>query len=344
MENYIPDQIMNLASKNGMVTTEDVAKALGVTRQYALRLLKQLVKRGLILRVGKTRGAHYILSDSDKSVEEVVREFERHYTPAGLEEDLIVDQAKQAMGLQIILQDNVQRVLAYGLSEMANNAIEHSQGDSLDVRVWLTNERLCFTVEDNGIGVFRSVMKERKLLNPFEAMQDLLKGKTTSYPERHSGEGIFFTSKVADRFSLSSYGYEMIVDNLIDDVFFKQTEDVVIGTRVNFCINRDSDRQVMDVFNRFSSDDEMQFDTTEIRVKLYEPGLDYISRSQGRRMMASLDRFKQIVLDFEGVDSIGQGFADEVFRVFLTAHPNTKIKPTNMNEAVAFMVNRVAKK
>lgn len=342
--NMIIEQLKEIAVANGRISTAEMAKVLGVSRQYAHRLLKQLVHKGIVQRVGQTRGSYYIFSDPDKAIEKVVAEFIKHYTPAGLEEDKVVDAAVEVLDQQKTLKENVRSVLAYGLSEMVNNAIDHSQGSSIDVRVWLTDQRLCFAVEDDGIGVFRSVMQARKLSNPFEAMQDLLKGKTTSFPERHSGEGIFFTSKVADRFALSSYGYEMIVDNLIDDVFIRQTSDVIPGTRVIFCIQQQSNRQVMDVFNRYNSDDELQFDKTGFPVKLYTPGLDYISRSQARRMMASLDRFKQIELDFEGVDAIGQGFADEVFRVFLTAHPNTKIKTINMNEAVAFMVNRVAKK
>jgi hypothetical protein len=47
-----------------------------------------------------------------------------------------------------------------------------------------------------------------------------------------------------------------------------------------------------------------------------------------------------VVLDFEGVDLVGQGFADEVFRVWAQQHPDVLLIPTGMNEPVAFMVER----
>jgi ERCC4-type nuclease len=54
-----------------------------------------------------------------------------------------------------------------------------------------------------------------------EAIQDILKGKTTTMPKSHSGQGIFFTSKSGDLFILDSFGYQVIVDNKIPDVFVK---------------------------------------------------------------------------------------------------------------------------
>ena len=54
---------------------------------------------------------------------------------------------------------------------------------------------LSFIVNDSGIGIFRNIMQKRNLKSELEAIQDLMKGKTTTMPESHSGEGIFFTSK-----------------------------------------------------------------------------------------------------------------------------------------------------
>lgn len=336
------ERILEMVREMGKVSTSDLAAEFGFTRQTAHRLLKQLVVRGTLMQIGVTRGTYYILADPILSDAAPLAKFEHEYPRLGLEEDAVVKEVEAALNTQTSLKLNIRRILAYALSEMVNNAVDHSQGEKVIIRSWLTKNQLCFQVLDNGIGVFRSVMQDRRLDNPFEAMQDLIKGKTTTYPERHSGEGIFFTSKVADQFSLSSYGYEMIVQNLRDDVFFRETEESFKGTKVNFCVRTGSDRTVMEVFNRYTSGD-FEFDTTNLQVKLFEPDLDYVSRSQGRRMMASLDHFRHIVLDFKDVETIGQGFADEVFRVFAQAHPGTTITPVNMNAAVSFMVNRVGR-
>jgi hypothetical protein len=48
-------------------------------------------------------------------------------------------------------------------------------------------------------------------------------------------------------------------------------------------------------------------------------------------------------MDFRGVDDVGQGFIDEALRVLRSQHPGVRVRPINMNEAVAFMAHRVAK-
>jgi len=67
----------------------------------------------------------------------------------------------------------------------------------------------------------------------------------------------------------------------------------------------------------------------------------HISRSQARRVLTGLDRFRVIVFDFDKVPMVGQAFADEVFRVFHNKYPVIKLQAINMNEAVRFMVERV---
>lgn len=47
-----------------------------------------------------------------------------------------------------------------------------------------------------------------------------------------------------------------------------------------------------------------------------------------------------VVLDFTSVEIEGQSFADDIFRVFATLHPEVEIAPVNMNEAVRRMVSR----
>jgi 23S rRNA pseudoU1915 N3-methylase RlmH len=66
-----------------------------------------------------------------------------------------------------------------------------------------------------------------------------------------------------------------------------------------------------------------------------------VSRSQAKRVLAGIDRFKVAALDFTGVDWIGQGFADEIFRVYQNAHPEIKILVEGANPEVKAMIQRV---
>ena len=185
-------------------------------------------------------------------------------------------------------------------------------------------------------------MKKKNLKSELEAIQDLLKGKTTTKPELHSGEGIFFTSKVADIFNLESFGYQLIINSIINDVFLVKPKSIKRGTKVKISISTDSKRHLNDVFKRYTGyrDNNYSFDKTEIKIKLYTTGTIYISRSQARRVLMGLDKFKSIILDFDKVPTIGQAFADEIFRVFADKHPDIKIYPINANESVRFMIDR----
>ena len=81
----------------------------------------------------------------------------------------------------------------------------------------------------------------------------------------------------------------------------------------------------------------------KIILQLFMPGVMFMSRSEARSLLVGLEKFKKIVLDFDHVPNVGQAFADEVFRVFQSRHPEISIEATNMNETVRFMVERVEK-
>ena len=67
----------------------------------------------------------------------------------------------------------------------------------------------------------------------------------------------------------------------------------------------------------------------------------HVSRSQARRVLTNLEKFKSIIFDFDKVPMIGQAFADEIFRVFHEKHPEIKLQAVSMNDAVKFMIDRV---
>ena len=93
-----------------------------------------------------------------------------------------------------------------------------------------------------------------------------------------------------------------------------------------------------DIFKQFSVDHD--FVRTRPIVKLFEFGTSFVSRSEAKRILAGLEKFEEIELDFQKVESVGQGFVDEIFRVWITNHPGKKIIPIQMNPSVKFMVER----
>ncbi len=161
---------------------------------------------------------------------------------------------------------------------------------------------------------------------------ELLKGKTTTIPETHAGEGIFFTSRAGDTFSLKSHRIQIEWKRASADVFISQPR-FSTGAVVHFSIQRNARQKLEDIFGEFAPREyDFQFQKTRVLVKLLQK--DYVSRSEARRLLANLEKFREIVLDSRDVRSVGQGFADEVFRVFANRNPGVVIQSEHAPAAV----------
>lgn len=84
-------------------------------------------------------------------------------------------------------------------------------------------------------------------------------------------------------------------------------------------IDPQTDRSLAGVFREFSLDHA--FVRTRPVVKLFEIGTTFVSRSEARRLRDALDADFDVEVDFAGVTDVGQGFVDELLRVWPTAHP-----------------------
>lgn len=334
------ETILRLAKKKKRFKTADVVNEFKkkVSRQYVAKMIGELVGEGKLLKGGSTFKSVYVLPENAAFLGESLK---KHYLNKNLKEHEVLGQLENRAPFILKQKENVRSIFAYAFSEMLNNAIEHSRSNVIDIEVNKTDNHLNFTVEDSGIGVFRNIMSKRRLSTELEAIQDLLRGKVTTLPQAHTGEGIFFTSKIADVFVLESFAYRLRIDNIINDIFIEPLDRQVRGTVVKFSIGADTKKHLNDVFKKYQTDPESYaFDKTEVKVKLYTMGTIYISRSQARRVLHDLEKFKMVIFDFERVPTIGQAFADEIFRVFALKHPEIKIKAVNMNETVGFMVKR----
>jgi len=344
VDNINKEKLIKLAGQYKELFASKSASHLGVSRQYLNRLINELIKEGRLVKVGETKGAYYVLSEYAEQHPEILpARYARTFGSTSLEEHVVLRRIEQEYPPLKKLPENIGSIFTYAFSEMLNNAIEHSQSKEISIEVTMQNKRLLFIVEDHGIGVFRNVMRQRNLASEFEAMQDLLKGKTTTMPRSHSGEGIFFTSKAGDKFALDSYGYQLTVDNRLPDVFMEKVKKIKRGTKVIFDLNISSPLHLNDIFKKYTDSGagkDHGFDKTEIRIKLYTMAGIYISRSQARRVLEGLNKFKVIVFDFDKVSVVGQAFADEIFRVFHRKYPDIRLETENMNESVSFMVER----
>ncbi len=120
-------------------------------------------------------------------------------------------------------------------------------------------------------------------------------------------------------------------------------ETLLSGTTVLMELSLDSGRTMKEVYDMFANPelDDYSFSKTHVPLTLAKLGSGPLtSRSVAKRVLSRVEGFREVLLDFSGIDWIGQGFADEIFRVFQRAHPDVKIIALYANDAVRQMINR----
>ena len=240
--------------------------------------------------------------------------------------------------------ENVRRICEHGFTEMLNNAIDHSGGTWVQYLLEREHEYIRFTIQDNGIGIFEKIRSYFALEDHRRAMLELSKGKLTTDRTRHSGEGIFFTSRMFDKFLIGSNNLGFIHSAGEDDWLVRIDTFRDPGTLVAMEIGIESKRTPKEVFDMFAHPefDDYSFSRTHVPLKLAVYGSGgLVSRSEAKRVLTRFEGFKEVRLDFEGIESIGQAFADEIFRVFRLAHPEIEVVAVSTNAYVEQMIKRV---
>ena len=314
----------------------DIAKAaadrFGISRQAVNKHLKKLVDENALMQRGSTRNRVYRLHP-------LVQWKNNYAIDKSLAEDVVWRMDVAPLLGQI--PDNVLDIWHYGFTEMLNNALDHSGGTTITVQLQKTAHNTEVALYDNGVGIFKKIQAELGLLDERHSVLELAKGKLTTDPDHHTGEGIFFTSRMFDDFQILSGGtyfshkYGEKEDWILERGLFSS------GTAVWMKLINHTSRTTKKVFDEYTSGDEYGFTKTVVPVRLAQYGDDkLISRSQAKRLLARIDRFKKVILDFSGVEGIGQAFADEVFRVFALEYPHVELLQMNANSSIKRMISR----
>src|SRR6516164_10659024 len=298
------------------------AKKYGVTRQAVNLHLQRLLMDSDLVRKGKTRRTRFFLAPK-KAWQ---KGYPRQQSESDVWENDVLPQISD-------LPENALDIWRYCFTEMFNNAVDHSSGTRITVQLKRTAVNAEIAVIDNGVGIFKKIQKAMRFTDERQATLELAKGKFTTDPKRHTGEGIFFTSKMLDAFDISSGGVYFTSMSPIDNRK---------GTTVWMKRKNTSDKSRKEVFDAYASpDNDYAFSKTVVPVKMAEHNKDdLISRSQAKRLLLRIDRFRTVVLDFQNVNQIGQAFADEIFRVFVRRHPGVDLQFANANADVTRMIRR----
>lgn len=325
--------IMEQVDDIGHVRTMVIAKKFEISRQAVFKNVRELMALGLVEKIDSKEYPYRLklLKDSYASVQ----------VGPGTQENKVWNELIAPALTDV--KDTVREICHYGFTEMFNNVIDHSQ--SSKATVWVKVDALVvrISIQDFGIGIWKKLQEWFHLDDPRHALLELTKGKLTTDPKRHTGEGIFFTSRMFGKFILASDKLTFCRFQEGDEWLFDVKEgDAGSGTLVTMSVHLDTEKAPRQVFDKFTAEfDDFGFTRTYLSVELakYE-GDHLVSRSQAKRILNNLDKFKEVYLDFGGITDIGQAFADEIFRVFQQDHPSIRIMPVKTSHQVQNMINR----
>lgn len=240
-------------------------------------------------------------------------------------------------------EKNVFSAWQYAFTEMMNNAIEHAKATKIAVLLLKNALKTSIVIADDGIGIFKNIqtfMKEErgKDVPLDECVSLLFAGKFTTAEKFHSGEGIFFTSHLMDEFVITSDNMFFSRNNFTDAMI--QGLEGPSSTIVSMSLSNQTKKTTKEVFDRFA-DMEEGFIRTHIPIAHMFAYGNPISRSEARRLAALIAEFKEIMLDFTGVEEVGQAFCHELFVVWQRNNPDIIIRIAGACEDVDFMIQRV---
>ena len=330
----VKNYILRLIKSNRKDYVKAATEAFDISKSSVYNYVKQMEAEGFIEKKGST----YVLR---------TRSFHFAFKNDGtLGEDRIY---RELVSEHISFKKNVNSIWNYAFTEMMNNAIEHSEAENILVAIYQTCLDTTILIKDDGIGIFKKIqnfMRESKNENISlkECVSLLFAGKFTTAKKYHTGEGIFFTSHIMDEFIIYSDDNFFTRNNFssaqIEDNTLHSTMEMKNGTVVRMVLSNNTKKVLSEVFNTFAPVDE-GFIKTTIPISHMFSGENPVSRSEARRLLGCIAIFNDIVLDFSGVEEIGQGFAHELFILGKQKHPHIKFKIVNTCKTVEDMITRV---
>ncbi|MCL1816492.1 MAG: DUF4325 domain-containing protein [Clostridiales bacterium] len=325
----------------GKLSIEKTAREHKVSRQTVYRYIQNLLSQRILKELD---------SEKNKRKQYQLAEYKQNYSyniKSNLAEDIIWRQ--DIAPFCHLLPPQAIKKAHFVFTEIMNNAIEHSEGKKIDVILSKTQLNLFMSIADDGVGIFQKIQTSLNLPEKSFSILELAKGKLTTDPDTHTGEGIFFSSRIADSFAIFSDELSFLSglgenQSIPDTLFINKTRNLP-GTDVCVKIYFDNTTGINDVFRKYTEHPEhISFSATQVPVALLEYGTKnpiLVSRSEAKRLLSRCERFSRITLDFAGVEDMRQGFADEVFRVFPNFHPDCKLEVINCNAQIEAMITYV---
>ena len=235
---------LNHVEKSPDDVTKVTAEKFGITRQAVNKHLRRLRDEGILRRSGNTRANVYRLAPLSKWIHS-------WEIDPGLAEDVVwTREIKDILGE---MPNNVLDIWHYGFTEMFNNVIDHSDGSLVVVQIRKTATTTEMLVTDDGYGIFKKIQSAMSLLDERHSILELSKGKLTTDPKHHTGEGIFFSSRMFDSFDILSGGVYFSHKFGDAEDWILESDHSSDGTSVWMLLNNHTSRTMKKIFDHYSS-------------------------------------------------------------------------------------------
>ena len=217
-----------------------IVEKFGMSRQSVNKHVRALVSQADIIAEGKTSARIYKLGAGRTAnmVFDITPELEEHVIWSRKIRPLLND-----------LPDNILDLWSYSFQEILNNAIEHSEGTKIEIEILQKDGHTEITIADDGVGIFRKLRDEYKLDDEKHAALELSKGKLTTNPSSHTGQGIFFSSRMVDTFIIQSGKASLFhLPNQVFDFVFERGKVEEQGTIIMMKLENNTSRTVNSSF------------------------------------------------------------------------------------------------
>jgi anti-sigma regulatory factor (Ser/Thr protein kinase) len=313
---------------------EDLPRALAgefnVGLPTARRWLRQLAELGWVRRSGPANRPHYQAGSLRQAV--------HRYALDGLDEDR---PWRTDFAPYVNLPASVAAMIQYAFTELVNNAIDHSEGTQVTVSLRQTATQVQLLVSDNGRGLFDKIREGFDIDDPALALLELSKGRLTSQPDRHTGRGLFYAARMADVLDLHANAVAFQHREWAPQQWVRARAAQGSGSAIYMAILLDTQR-TLDQVMRSASVDGQNYNIEHIVLPMRLLTNELValeSRAQARRVAARLESLREASLDFSGVERIGQGFADELFRVIPRQQSGLRLQVCHANTHVQAMID-----
>ena len=324
--------ILEAIAKNSKNVVLLTSKKFKITRQAVNKHINILVNQKAVSAEGTTKNRRYLLCP-------LVKREKTYLLDDILQEDFVW--RYDFLPLLSELPENIIDIWHYCFTEILNNAIDHSSGKHVVIQIIKTAINTDIMIYDDGDGIFKKIQRELSLHDESHAILELFKGKLTTDPARHTGEGIFFSSRMVDDFSILSGKTLFSYHRTYEKNWILDRQKFQNGTGVFMTMKNNISRTVTKVFDKYTSGDDFGFNKTIIPVRLAQYDNELLmSRSQAKRLLARVDKFKTVIFDFSEVEAVGQAFADEIFRVFTLENKKIDLLHINAIKNVEKMIIR----